>query len=393
MEETANTIHGRLLEAVHISGYSFERAYKDLRWLFQEDRWKTVGQGFENIDDFLLTVNFSEFKIAVEKRKEMAKMLADLRATQRATGKMLGVTEATVNRDLKPVTNVTKSETKSSENLLKKIDLVTNVTSPPPVITQSGAEAARAAEKLANKIAKKEENNKKKKDFKELSLPDSNNNKFIVRSGEWWNLGKHKLFCGDSSSEEFRNCISKASLAFADPPYNTNSAEWDSNFIWNHDYLIEISDIVAVTPGISSILDFSKSTKMPYRWSCATWINNGMTRGALGFGNWIYTAIFSNKKSIERKAQDFWQISIRNNETSQTDHKGRKPIEYLAHLIDLFTSKNDFIIDPFLGSGQSLLVAEEMSRICIGAEISEMFCSEIITRWELLSGHEAVKQT
>ena len=63
MNEKPDAMHGRLLEAVHISGYSFERACKELEWLLEENRWKQCGKGFDNIDDFLLTIDFSDFKI------------------------------------------------------------------------------------------------------------------------------------------------------------------------------------------------------------------------------------------------------------------------------------------------------------------------------------------
>lgn len=100
-KETPDTMHGRLLEAVHISGYSTDRACKELAWLLDEDRWKNVGKGYEDIDDFLETINLSEFKITIEQRKTLSKRLSDLRATQRAAAKMLGVSHTTIQDDLR----------------------------------------------------------------------------------------------------------------------------------------------------------------------------------------------------------------------------------------------------------------------------------------------------
>jgi N6-adenosine-specific RNA methylase IME4 len=98
--ETPNTVHGRLLEAVHISGYSFERACSELEWLLDEERWKRVGGGLDDINAFLATIDLSEFRIAIDQRKKLAKRLADIQASQRATAKMLGVDKETVARDL-----------------------------------------------------------------------------------------------------------------------------------------------------------------------------------------------------------------------------------------------------------------------------------------------------
>lgn len=209
-----------------------------------------------------------------------------------------------------------------------------------------------------------------------------------VSPGEWWQLGRHVLFCGDTSTEEFVSRIPKVPFAFADPPYNAGVAGWDEGFEWRHDWLIKKAQVVAVTPGISSIFDFARITKMPYKWSVACWIDNGMTRGALGFGNWIYAAIFSDS-SLHRNAQDFVRVSIKANESDNTVHKGRKPSEFIAWLIGLFTKQGDSVIDPFLGSGTTLLVAESMGRICYGGEINPEFCAEIIARWESMTGLRA----
>jgi len=210
------------------------------------------------------------------------------------------------------------------------------------------------------------------------------------KEGEWWNLGRHKLYCGDTSQDSFTSQLSKCAFAFADPPYNAKAAKWDNNFNWSHDYLSEYAEVVAVTPGIVSIKNFMMITNMPYVWSIAGVITNGMTRGAIGFGNWIYTALFSNK-SVYRNSQDVISCAIKTSETQETSHKGRKPFEFLGLLFNKFTEENDTIIDPFLGSGQTLLACEKMDLTCIGGEISTSFCADIIERWENVSHIEAVK--
>jgi ParB-like chromosome segregation protein Spo0J len=209
-----------------------------------------------------------------------------------------------------------------------------------------------------------------------------------VSPGEWWQLGRHVLFCGDTSTEEFVSRMPKVPFAFADPPYNAGAADWDKDFAWRHDWLAEKADIAVVTPGTNSIFSFARTTQMPYKWSIACWIDNGMTRGALGFSNWIYAALFA-KGTVHRDAQDFVRVSIKTSETGETDHKGRKPSEFIAWLLGVFTKPDDTVIDPFLGSGTTLLVAESMGRICYGGEINPEFCAEIIARWESMTGLRA----
>jgi N6-adenosine-specific RNA methylase IME4 len=121
-DESANTVHGRLLEAVHISGYSSERACGELEWLLDDDRWKTVGTGFDDINAFLATIDLSEFRVAIEQRKKLTKRLKELEATQRATAEMLGVGKTTVFRDLDDGPNGPQDDKKSSEINSGEID-------------------------------------------------------------------------------------------------------------------------------------------------------------------------------------------------------------------------------------------------------------------------------
>ena len=210
-----------------------------------------------------------------------------------------------------------------------------------------------------------------------------------VKQGDWWQLGKHYLYCGDTSSPDFIDRLPQSQLAFADPPYNEAVADWDKSFIWKHDWLIDKADIVTVTPGIGAIPTFMRLTNMPYKWSACCWITNGMTRGGMGFGNWIYLAIFSSN-SIYRTAQDLIRVSGKDlgikatidiSTTNETKHKGRKPIMLLSWLIRTFSKAGGIVIDPFLGSGTTLFAANNEGRQCYGGELVPEFCQEIICRW------------
>lgn len=198
----------------------------------------------------------------------------------------------------------------------------------------------------------------------------------------WNQLGPHRLWFGDSTDPAFRAACS-GSFVFADPPYNAGKAGWDTGFIWAHDYLADAAPIVAVTPGISALAEFFDLTKMPYQWSMAAEITNGMTRGALGFGNWIYVALFGSG-GLYRNAKDYLRIPAHTGDDDGGAHAARKPIRLLTELLDLFTSRGDTVIDPFLGSGTTLFAADQADRKCVGAEIEPEFCAEIITRYQNL---------
>jgi phage N-6-adenine-methyltransferase len=116
MKDNSNIIYGRLAEATHISGYSLERAMSEFEWLLEDNRWKEVGTGYENINDFLKTLNFSEFKIAIEQRKKIAQKLKELEASLRTTANTLGTGKSTIERDLDNVPNGTPNEENYTNN-------------------------------------------------------------------------------------------------------------------------------------------------------------------------------------------------------------------------------------------------------------------------------------
>jgi len=151
--------------------------------------------------------------------------------------------------------------------------------------------------------------------------------------------------------------------------------------VWNHDYLADVAGIVAVTPGIASLADFLGKTTMPYKWAMSAHISNGMTRGAIGFGNWIAIPMFTTV-SLYRNKKDVITIPAGTNDDKGGIHPSRKPLRLITELIGMFTAKNDLVVDPFLGSGTTLLAADKLERRFVGAELDPMYCAHIIARYE-----------
>ncbi len=196
------------------------------------------------------------------------------------------------------------------------------------------------------------------------ALREDTKNTFIeplkIKQGEWFELGKHKIYCGSNTDDNFINNLPNCSFAFADPPYNANVDEWDSGFTWNQDYLQNYAKVVAVTPGGWQANKLYQDSKMNYIWELACWIKNGMTHGKCGYSNWIKIAIFAKEQNKPKISQDFKDITIKTSETIETSHKGRKPYPLMEWLIDMFTEVEDIVIDPFLGSGTTLLQCEKI---------------------------------
>ncbi len=249
-------------------------------------------------------------------------------------------------------------------------------------------EAVKNGEKTITEVKREEKSEEKARQKSELMQKaqsivfSKDESSTPIERGKWYDAGPHKIYCGSNMDDAFINQLPKDfDFAFADPPYNEDLAAWDSGFTWEADYLSDIAKIIAVTPGIRVIPQFMAATKMPYRWSMAAHITNGMTRGALGFGNWVYIALFSDMESIHRNAQDVLKVNISTSENAGHYHKGRKPSHLMLQLVELFTLPGGAVLDPFLGSGSTLFACEKTGRICYGAEISPEYVSLILSNY------------
>jgi DNA modification methylase len=87
----------------------------------------------------------------------------------------------------------------------------------------------------------------------------------------------------------------------------------------------------------------------------------------------------------DRTQHTLWEIGIP--QKSETGHSTQKPIECMAKPIRNHNSP--MVYDPFLGSGTTLIAAEQLGRKCYGMEISPQYCDVIVKRWENLTGKKA----
>ena len=71
-------------------------------------------------------------------------------------------------------------------------------------------------------------------------------------------------------------------------------------------------------------------------------------------------------------------------------HPATFPVQLPSEYIQAMTDKDDIVIEPFCGSGTTLIACEQLDRVCYGMELDPKYCDVIIKRWETLTGEKAV---
>lgn len=167
-------------------------------------------------------------------------------------------------------------------------------------------------------------------------------------------------------------------LVLTDPPYGVDKASWDGAFPleWFHHAATQ-ADVIGVMPGVANLLTLPRAAGLvQYRWALSVRIANGMTRGAMGFGNWIPCLVYSRDGvKLNTKAQDATQVVIRDD---MPPHPSPKPYAAMAWL--LARLPGELVVDPFMGSGTTLEAAKVAGRRAIGIEINEAYCEVAANR-------------
>ncbi len=224
--------------------------------------------------------------------------------------------------------------------------------------------------------------------------------------GDLWCLGPHRVICGDSTGEEVYTRLmdgQKANLVLTDPPYNVdveetagkimndNMADEDFyNFLLSayrcmHANLADDGSIYvwhADTEG----LNFRKAFKDAgfYLSGCCIWKKNALVLGRSPY-QWIHEpCLFGWKQTgrhqwySDRKQVTVWEYD---KPRSSKDHPTMKPVALMSYPLRNSTMTNGIVLDPFLGSGSTLIACCETDRVCRGIELDPKFVDVIVKRY------------
>ena len=228
----------------------------------------------------------------------------------------------------------------------------------------------------------------------------------VTKQGDLWLLGRHRLVCGDSTKAETYSLLmadNRANLVVTDPPYNVNY-EGAAGKIKNdnmeggafYTFLLDaFSCIESVMADDASIYVFHADTEgLTFRRAFADagfylsgtciWKKQSLVLGRSPY-QWQHEPIlFGWKKKGKhlwytgRKESTIWEFD---KPKKNADHPTMKPVPLLAYPILNSSMSNAIVLDPFGGSGSTLIACEQTERICRTIELDEKFCDVIVRRY------------
>lgn len=254
-----------------------------------------------------------------------------------------------------------------------------------------------------------------KEDFSDLG--DNGEKKLAVtKPGDLWILGNHRVYCGDSKLVDSIKVVlgdKMADIAVCDPPYNVDygaSQERDDRKILGDDqgekyelFLFDIcSHILANTKGAIYICSSSSELatlqkvfeEAGGRWSTfIIWAKNHFTLGRSDYQRQYEPILYGWRDGNERgwhggrNQSDLWSYD---KPAHNSLHPTMKPVELMERAIINSSRPGDIVLDPFSGSGSTLIACERTGRICRTIELDPAFVDVTIKRWQVYTGRDAI---
>ena len=235
------------------------------------------------------------------------------------------------------------------------------------------------------------------------------------KKGDIWQLGEHRLICGDSTDVEVIDRLmdgTKANLLLTDPPYGIDVVKGNKvggdkafgkvgggNIVKSKTYSAIIGDDTTDTAranydvalncaenqiifGGNYFTDFLPPSRCWIVW-------DKQNTGNFADAELAWTSFEKGVRLYHFLWNGLCREGSREVEGKTRVHPTQKPVGMLADILKDFSEKNDSILDCFGGSGSTLIACEQLNRKCFMCELDEHYCDVIIQRWENLTGKKA----
>lgn len=221
-------------------------------------------------------------------------------------------------------------------------------------------------------------------------LPDEAESKL----GEVYQLGRHRLMCGDATKiEDVEKLMDgkKADMVFTDPPYNIgfdynehNDKQSDSEY---NDFCQKWFEIykkypLIFTPGPRNMRLYPEPTDV------GTWVKKGGKTGASVFNLRFCEPILFYGKFEKKRPTDLFEYNSGDFREVKENYAPAKPVSLIADIIKGFSKDKAIIIDCFGGNGTTLIAAEQTNRTCYMMELDPKYCDVIRKRYAKFIGED-----
>jgi DNA modification methylase len=240
----------------------------------------------------------------------------------------------------------------------------------------------------------------------------------ISQPGDLWQLGPHRLICGDSTSADVVGKLLgdvKPLLMVTDPPYGveydpgwrnqagaaatkrTGKVLNDDRADWREAWALFPGDVAYVWHGAlhaTTVAESLEASGFNIR-SQIIWAKDRLVLSR-GDYHWQHEpCLYAVKKTGkghwagDRKQTTLWQIANKDQD-AETVHGTQKPVECMRRPILNNSSPGQAVYEPFMGSGTTLIAAETTGRVCYGIELNPAYVDVAIARWQQFTGDTAI---
>lgn len=238
-----------------------------------------------------------------------------------------------------------------------------------------------------------------------------------TKPGDLYQLGEHRLLCGDSTNIKDVEKLMAGDLAdmmFTDPPYGVDyEGKTKEKLKIKNDKMSEtdLADLiisvfsavdVVLRPGayvLATVPAGPLHLIFAQDWKARGWLRQILVWNkdsmVLGHSEYHYKhepILFGWKEGERLKNPDRTKTTVWDFDRPKAsrEHPTMKPVEMWEYGINNHSKKNDVVFEPFGGSGTALIACEKTSRKCRIMELDPVYCDVIVKRWEELTGKKAI---
>jgi len=269
------------------------------------------------------------------------------------------------------------------------------------------------------------------------ALPESSSVR-VSKLGDIWKLGEHRVLCGNAlAAAAYRQVMNdrKADVIFTDPPYNVrisghvsgNGRASHREFVMASGEMSEAEFTRFLTDGLSLMAEHSARGSLHYicmDWrhlpellyagrvayselkNVCVWVKDNAGMGSFYRSQHELVCVFENGRGryrnnvqlgrFGRSRSNVWNYPGANSFSRNSGegdllalHPTVKPVALVADAIMDCSARGDLVLDPFLGSGTTVIASERTGRVCHGMELDPIYVDTLVRRWERFTGLEA----